>query len=606
MLTSGCVNLAKGVAAPMSEKFLPAGVLRFGTFELDLASRELRKHGVRISLEGKPFEILVTLLESPGQVISRKTLRQKLWPDSFVRYEQSLNTAVNKLRGALGDSPTNPRFLETMPRLGYRFIAPVEKVNRQREGSRKTMLAVLPLDNLSGDPEQIYFVDGLFEELLSELGQLNPKRLGVIARTSSMLYKNTTKSVSEIANELRVDYVIEGSVRLDKKKKQVRITVQLIQSSDQTHVWCESYDYSLQEILSIQRDVARQIGKALAVELLPSSSNRPVAATLEAHEAYLQGRYFCGLRSEDALKKALGFFERALILDPNCARACSGIADCCTLLTWFGAMWPREAGSRASSAAARALELDRTLGEAHASMGLVRFWHTWDWKGAEEMFMRAIELNPSYAMARQWYASFLNAMGRHEEAREQLLRAREIDPHAMIIQMNMADPPFFARDYARAVEYLEALLRNVPQFFPAMFNLGRSYVQMGKYPEAIAAFENAITLSGNREGKPALAHAYALAGRTDEARQILGDLKNDHSDRYIASPMIARVHLGLGEIDQAMDWLEKGYEERSNWMSFLKVDPVWDPLRKDPRFRNLLEKKVGHSTETAGKALAVR
>ena len=209
-------------------------------------------------------------------------------------------------------------------------------------------------------------------------------------------------------------------------------------------------------------------------------------------------------------------------------------------------------------------------------------------------------------MARQWYASFLNAMGRHGEAREQLLRAREIDPHAMIIQMNMADPPFFARDYARAVEYLEALLRNVPQFFPAMFNLGRSYVQMGKYPEAIAAFEKAITLSGNREGKPALAHAYALAGRTEQARQILDDLKNDDSGRYIASPMIARVHLGLGEIDQAMEWLEKGYEERSNWMSFLKVDPVWDPLRKDVRFRNLLEKRVGHIAETASKAVAAR
>ncbi len=584
---------AKKGYAPMSEKLVSAPVLRFGAFEVDLTSHELRKHGVRISLEGKPFEILVTLLENPGQVITRKTLRQKLWPDSYVRYEQSLNTAVNKLRGSLGDSSGSPRYVETLPRLGYRFIAPVEKLHKAREARNKTMLVALPLDNLSGDPDQAYFVDGLFEELLSELGQLNPKRLGVIARTSAMIYKNTSKSVDQIAAELHVDYVLEGSVRLDKKKKRVRVTVQLIQASDQTHVWTDSYDHDLQEILTLQRRVAEQIGEALAVELLPSSSSRAVAANLEAQEAYLQGRHFCGQRTEEALKRALAYFERALILDPSCAKASAGIADCCTLLIWFGAMWPREAGARAATAAARALEIDPGLGEAHASMGLVRFWHTWDWKGAEEMFRRSIELNPSYAMARQWYASFLNAMGRHDEAREQLLRAREIDPHALIISMNMADSPFFARDYAKAVEYLEGLLRNVPQFFPALFNLGRAYVQMEKYPEAIAAFEKAIQLSGNREGKPALAHAYALAGRTAEARQILEEIKNDHSGRYIASPMIARVHLGLGELDEAMNWLEKGYEERSNWMSFLKVDPVWDPLRKDTRFRTLLEKKIG-------------
>src|SRR6516164_1664929 len=575
----------------MNLKSSPAPLLRFGTFEVDPGAHEIRKHGLRISLEGKPFEILMTLLENPGRVVTRKTLRQKLWPDSFVGYEHSLNTAVNKLRETLGDSPANPRFVETLPRLGYRFIAAVEKLRRPQASGAKAMLAVLPLDNLIGDARQNYFIEGLTEELISQLGQMNPKQLGVIARTSSQLYRNSSKSVQEIGEELGVGYLMEGSVRLEKKR--VRITLQLIQTADQTHAWAASYDHDLCEILSIQKEVAEQVAKALALELFSAKGPKPVAANPEAHEAYLQGRFYIGQRSEDALNKAMAYFEQALLLDANCARACSGIADCCTLLTWFGAMWPREAGSRASSAAARALELDSTLGEAHASVGLVRFWHTWDWQGAEEMFVRAIELNPSYAMARQWYASFLNAMGRHEEAREQLLRAREIDPHAMIIQMNMADPPFFARDYARAVEYLAALLRNVPQFFPAMFNLGRSYVQMGKYPEAIAAFENAITLSGNREGKPALAHAYALAGRTEQARQILGDLKNDHSDRYIASPMIARVHLGLGEIDQAMDWLEKGYEERSNWMSFLKVDPVWDPLRRDPRFRSLLEKKVG-------------
>ena len=569
----------------MNLKSSPAPLLRFGTFEVDPGAHEIRKHGLRISLEGKPFEILMTLLENPGRVVTRKTLRQKLWPDSFVGYEHSLNTAVNKLRETLGDSPANPRFVETLPRLGYRFIAAVEKLRRPQASGAKAMLAVLPLDNLIGDARQNYFIEGLTEELISQLGQMNPKQLGVIARTSSQLYRNSSKSVQEIGEELGVGYLMEGSVRLEKKR--VRITLQLIQTADQTHAWAASYYHDLCEILSIQKEVAEQVAKALALELFSAKGPKPVAANPEAHEAYLQGRFYIGQRSEDALNKAMAYFEQALLLDANCARACSGIADCCTLLTWFGALWPREAGSRAEKAAARALEIDPMLGEAYASLGLVRFWHSWDWTSAEEMFLKAIELNPSYAMARQWYASLLNSRGRLQDAQKQMLRAREIDPHAPIIQMNMADMPFFARDYQRAVDTLNALLASVPQFFPALFNLGRAYVQLKKYPEAIAAFEKALKFSGNREGQTALAHALALSGKRDTARAILDALVNDNSGRYLASPMIARIYLGLGETDQAIEWLRKGLQERSYWMVFLKMDPVWDPIRDDPRFREL-------------------
>lgn len=563
----------------------PTPLLRFGTFEVDPGSHEIRKHGLRISLEGKPFEILMTLLENPGRVVSRTTLRQRLWPDSFVGYEHSLNTAMNKLRGTLGDSPANPRFVETLPRLGYRFIATVETLGPAQVSGAKTMLAVLPLDNLSGDVQQNYFTEGLTEELISQLGQMNTKKLGVIARTSTSLYKNSPKNIQQIGSELNVAYVMEGSVRLEKKR--ARITLQLIQAADQTHVWAASYDHDLREILHIQKEVAEQVAKALAMELFSGAAPKPVAANPEAHEAYLQGRFHTGQRSEDALNKAMSYFEQALLADPNCARACSGIADCCTLLTWFGALWPREAGSRAEKAAARALEIDPMLGEAHASLGLVRFWHGWDYKGAEEMFLRAIELNPSYAMARQWYASLLNSRGRLDEAQNQMMRAREIDPHALIIQMNMADMPFFARQYQKAADILNRILNNVPQFFPALFNLGRVYVQMKKYPEAIACFEKAIKFSGNREGQPALAHALALAGERERARTILNDLLNDKSGRYIASPMIARIYLGLGEVDQAMEWLRKGLQERSYWMVFVKMDPVWDSIRSDSRFREL-------------------
>jgi len=574
---------------PLNVNSAEPRILRFGTYELDSSSRELRKHGLRVALEGKPFEILVTLLESAGRVVTRKALRQKLWPDSYVGFEHSLNTAMNKLRESLADSPKNPRYVETLPRVGYRFIASVQKVEQQPERNRKTMLAVLPLENLSGESEPCYFADGLTEELISQLGQLNPQQLGVIARTSTLAYKGAGKNIAQIAEELNVTHLLEGSVRLDKKKR-ARITLQLIQASDQSHIWAASYDHDLRQVLNVQKNVADQVGKSLQLKLLPSRHPKPVAANPEAHEAYLQGRHFCGQRSEESIKRAMTCFEQALLLDPQCARACSGLADCCSLLTWFGALWPREAGSRASLAAARALEIDPALGEAYASMGLVRYWHGWDWQGAEEMFRQAIERNPSYAMARQWYASFLNAQGRMDEALSQLLLAREFDPHALIIQMNMADPPFFARDYDRAVSVLLSLLEHAPHFSPALFNLGRSYVQLGRHSDAIAAFEQAIHLSGNREGRAALAHAYALAGRSEKAREILDEMKQDCSGRYVASPMIARIHLGFEEVDEAFLWLEKGFQERSYWMVFLKMDPVYDAIRGDARFQDLLRR----------------
>jgi TolB-like protein/Flp pilus assembly protein TadD len=442
------------------------------------------------------------------------------------------------------------------------------------------------LENLCGDPEQEFFAEGLTEELISHLGQLNPKKLGVIARTSAIHYKGSTKTIGEIAGELGVEYVLEGSVRCQESN--VRVTAQLIDARDQTHLWAASYDRELRDILAVQHDVARHVVKALAVELLPGQEAARSAANPAAHEAFLRGRFFAGQRSEEALTKAAAYFEQALSLDPNCARASYGVADCCSLLCWFGALSPREAGQRAAAAASRALQIDDTLGEAHASMGLVRYWFEWDWFAAEQEFLRAIELNPSYASAHQWYASFLGAMGRLEEARVEHALARQLDPLSLIISMGAADPYFCARQYDEAIAHLRGILEQEPRFFPALFNLGRACVEKGMYSEAIAAFEKAVQLSGNREGRPALAHAYAKAGRTGVARSILAEMKIHTGGRYVASPMIARIHLGLGEIDEAFEWLRKGIEERSYWIVFLKMDPVYDEIRSDPRFANLL------------------
>lgn len=560
--------------------------VRFGFFEVDFEARELRKQGSRMRLEEKPFQVLELLLQRAGQVVTRRALRERLWPDTHVGFEHSLNTAVNKLREQLGDSAQNPRYVETLPRLGYRFIAELEKPKRHISPTGKKMLAVLPLEYLSGSPEEEYFADGLTEEMISQLGQLSPKRLGIISRTSSCQYKGTKKPVGIIAEELGVHFVIEGSVRRDGKR--VRITVQLVDAQDQTHLWSASYDRDLRDVLSVQADVARQIGQALAVELLPEDPSKSLMFDPSAHESYLRGRFYFGQRSETALLKAITSFESALSIEPGCARSLSGIADSCCLLCWFGAISPREAGTRAAASAHRAIEIDGTLSEPHASQALVRFWYEWDWKGAEESFLRAIELNPSYSFAHQWYASFLNAMGRFDEARVQHRRARDLDPLSLILNMSAADPFFFLRQYDSAIEHLLTLLDHEPRFFPALFNVGRAYLQKAMYGEAIAAFEKAVELSGNREGLPALADAYARNGQVEQALGILEELKGVPEGRYQASTMIARVYLGLGDVDQAFDWLQKGLEERSFWNIFLKVDPVYDAIRPDPRFQALL------------------
>lgn len=559
----------------------------FGVFEADLRTGELRKRGVKIKLQEKPFQILAALLASPGQTVTRDELRQKLWPSgTYVDFDRSLNTGLRKLREALGDSADNPRFVETLPKRGYRFIAPVGQAQSSRRSDEKLMLAVLPFENLSGSSEEDYFADGLTEELICELGQLNPKHLGVIARTSAIQYKGTKKSIEQIARELNVAYVLEGSVR--RERARIRIATQLIEAEGQTHHWSASYDRELRDSLAVQRDVARRVGQALAVELLPERQFKQTVAPA-ALEAYLRGRFFWGQRSDGALRKAIDYFEQALEIDPSFARAHSGIADCRALLCWFGAVSPRESAQKAMAAALRALELDDSLAEAHSSLALIRYWYEWDWTGAEEEFQRAIALNASYAQAHQWYAAFLNAMGRTDEAQVELTRARELDPLSLIISMNAADPLFFSRRFDEAIEQLQALLKQEPRFTPAFFNLGRVYLQKGMFEEAIAAFERALKYSGNRGAYPSLAYAYARAGKTEEARRILDQVLAQEAALLPASPLIAQAYLGLGEMETAFEWLRKGIEERSPWVGFLKADPIYDEVRSDSRFRDLLK-----------------
>ncbi len=575
-------------------------IIRFGVFEADLDAGELRKHGLKIRLPEQSFQILAMLAERPGEIITRAELRERLWPSrAFVDFERGLNKAVNRLRSALGDSGTNPRFVGTAARRGYRLLIPIATDPGQSPSSARPSserppsiyprirLAVLPFENVGGDPEQEFFSDGLTEEMISELGRLSPERLGIIARTSAMQYKHSGKRVDEIGKELAVDYILEGSIR--RVGDRSRITTQLVQVSDQTHLWAQSYDRDLSDIFQMQREVAERVADSLAFELLPEAHTRGRFVVPEAYEAYLRGRYFWNRGTDAGAWKAIEWFERALERDPQYALAYSGIANCHGRLVWFSAARPLEGGAKAKLAAARGLELDQNLSEAHASMALVHFWYEWDFAAAEREFRRATELRPNYADTHNWYAAFLNATGRTEEAVSEQKLAEELDPLSLTIAMNGADPYYFTRRFDPAIEHLERVLRREPRFFPAHYNLGRAYALKGMYREALAAFETAARLSGNRQAGAALAYAYARTGRPGEARKILEELEQAATARYLASPQLALIHLGLGETGQALDRLERGLEERSYFMIYLRADPIYDELRSHPRFMRLLE-----------------
>jgi TolB-like protein/Flp pilus assembly protein TadD len=561
--------------------------VRFGVFEADLASGELRKHGHRLRLPEQAFQILVMLLARPGAIVTRAELRERLWPGrTFMDFDHALNKAVNVLRSALGDNAVNPRFVETVARRGYRFVAPVMSEPAPALPQR-IRLAVLPFENVTADAEQEFFGDGLTEEMISELGQLSPGRLGIIARTSAMQYKRSGKRADEIGKELNVDYLLEGSVR--RVETRARITVQLIHACDQTQLWAQSYDRELADIFQVQREVSRRVADSLAVELLPEHAARDIVRP-DAHEAYLRGRYFWNRGSEADATIAIEFFETALKLDDCYALACSAMADCYGRLVWYGTLTPSVGGEQAKASATRALDLDPDSGEAHSSMALVRFWYDWDWVEAEREFRRATELKPNHADAHNWYAAYLNVMGRLDEAAAEQRIAEELDPLSLTIAMNAADPFYFSRRYDPAIEHLQNVLKREPRFFPAHYNLGRALGLKGLWPEALASFDAAARLSGNRMASAALGYACASNGMMEEARKIQRELEELSRERYLPTPQMALLYLGLNEPERALDMLEQGLEQRSYFMIYLNADPVYDSLRAHPRFTRLLEK----------------
>jgi len=626
-------------------------VVRFGIYEVSLESGELRKAGIKIRVQQQPMKLLEILLERPGEVFTREELRGRIWPkESFGDFDQVVNVAIAKLRSALGDSAENPQYIETLPKLGYRFIANVAIVDASPPTSKPETatgnlsgiehrgqvalaeqaapksrqwpprwkitalalllvlliaaawrlrstsllpspirsLAVLPLENLSGDSSQDYFADGMTDELITDLAHISALR--VVSRTSVVMYKGTRKPLPEIARELNVDAVVEGTVL--RSGEQVRITAQLIQAPADEHLWAESYEGNLRDTLALQNQVARAIAEQIQIELTPHEQGVLKSARVvdpQAFEDYLKGRYFWNKRTADGLKKAIEYFNQAIEKDPKYARAYSGLADTYALLgDWeYGVLAPKEAYPRAKAAASRALELDNTLSEAHTSLASLGMFD-WDWRSAGEEFRRAIELNPGYATAHHWYAWHLNLLGRKSEAIAEMRKAESLDPLSLIVSADMADVLFVSRLYDESIRQSRKTLDMDRNFALAHFELGQAYVQKRMYREAIAELQRAIELSGySTTCTSNLAYAYAESGRRDEAVKILKDLTK-HSNGFSNAAEIALIYAGLDEKDQAMAWLEKAYAERFNPSILLR--PAFDPLRSDPRFQDLLRR----------------
>jgi TolB-like protein/DNA-binding winged helix-turn-helix (wHTH) protein/Tfp pilus assembly protein PilF len=620
--------------------------LKFGVFEADLRAGELTKQGKRLNLQEQPFRLLALLLEKPGELVTRDELQRRLWPQTTVDFDHGLNKAISKVREALGDSAENPRFIETVARRGYRFLADVAVVHGEQPAMesrdlflpvdsglprlvnhgpfpRRTphrlawglfvfvlavvtaisvswifypwrhslltvhSLAVLPLENLSGDASQDYFVDGMTDELTTNLAQISTLR--VISRTSAMTYKTVRKPLAQIARELNVDALVEGTVLLSGER--VRITAELIEAPAGTHMWAQSYEGDIHETLTLQNRVASAIAEQIRATLKPQEREALAKSKVvnpEAYEAYLKGRYFLNKRADDGLRKAIEYFNHAIETDPTYAEAYSGLADTYALSgDWkYGVLSPTDAFPKARAAAAKALALDGNLGEAHASLGYALDLYGWDWEAAETEYNRAITLNPGYATAHQWYSWHLIMMGRNGEAIAELRKAESLDPLSLIISADMADALCVARLFDEAIQQSRKTLELDPNFAVGHYELGQALEQKHVHDEAIAEFKRAIELSGHSGAFDSnLGYAYAVSGREDEAFKILNDLQARHDENPSNGADIALIYVGLGDHDQAIAWLNKAYDAR--FKASILLRPLLDPLRSDARFKDL-------------------
>jgi TolB-like protein/DNA-binding winged helix-turn-helix (wHTH) protein/Tfp pilus assembly protein PilF len=613
----------------------------FGPFRIDVMKRRFLRDGEVIRLTPKAFDLLLVLVEESGRTIEKDELLDRVWPGTAVE-ENNLNQNITALRKSLGDSRQDSQYIATIPGIGYRFVAEVRKVEEdftqrrkgatedakeaqnavrpsrvfryalpiiiplilaalayalyRRESPRPAMssIMVLPLENISGNSSEEYFADGMTDALIGDLAKI--KGLHVISRTSSMHYKGTKKSLPDIAREINVDAIVEGTVQ--RSGDRVVVRTQLIHAPTDRHLWVGDYTRDVRDVLDLQSEIARAVAQEVRIQMTADeqarfASRRPVRP--KAYDDYLQGRYlYWNKRTEENLNKAIALFQSAIKEDESYAPAYVGLADCYNALgaVQVASMPPREARQHAEEAATKALQLDSQLGEAYSALGYVKHFN-WDWTAAEQNHKRAIELNPSYANAHNFYASYLMSRGRIEESIAASNRARELDPFSLSISAQRGFLFENARHYDEAIEQLRNVIGMDPTHYQALWILGHTYAANKQYDEAVAAAEKAVAVSERTPGALGmLGLAYGLAGRKAEATKILNELLELNKTRYVTPAAFVNVYLGLGDNEQAFVWLEKAYQERSNFVAYLKVFPLLDPIRSDRRFDDLI-RRVG-------------
>ena len=573
----------------------PGSQYEFGSYRLDVPSGTLFREGNRVALPPKTAELLVALVKAAGSVLTREQLLQHVWPGTVIE-EGSLSSHISMLRKALGTAPNGQDFIETLPKRGYRFAADVKQAGFDVPGGgmKRAMLVVLPFENLTAGDRYDYFSDGLTEEMITELACLSPEHLGVIARTSAMQFKSTPKSVKQIGSELGVSHVLEGSVR--RAAERVRITVQLIRVSDESHLWAQNYERGLHDVLEVQAEVARAVAREIRIKLTPHEKQRldPDKARSinpQAYELYLRGRHFWYRRTEDGMRKSIECFEQALRYQPNFAAAYDGISDAHTMLACRGMTTAVESFPKAKAAARHSVQLQPELGEGFASLAHVRL-HDWDWVGLESDFQRASELAPGYAVAHYWYAEYLMAMDRTGEAIGRVQYAWELDPLNSVINASMGMIRYLAHDYDGALVDLRRGLEIDPTHYVSHLRVGLVCLQKNLLNEAFDAMRQAVTHSGgSTEALAGLAQAHGVAGDKVTMQKIMQELvANDH--RHVSPYNIARVYGAIDDKKRALEWLERAYWEHNPDLIELTREPSFASLRSEAKFRELI-KQIG-------------
>jgi TolB-like protein len=559
--------------------------VRFGAFEIDLRSGELRRHGAKIRLQPQPLRILTLLLERRGEIVTRDQLRRELWPaDTFVDFDHGLNSAVRKLRSVLGDSAGGRRLIETRSKLGYRLAVRVDEMEERHIHS----VAVLPFQNLDGNVDSDFFAEGMTDELITMLAKIGS--LKVISRTSVMCYRGSHKSIAEVGRELRVDAIVEGTVR--RSGSRVRVNAQLVDAVTESHVWAESFENEIGDILYLQTELASAVASSIKGQLTERDraglgKARPVAS--KAYEAYLRGRHAWGKGTAENLRRSALHFQQAIDEDPTYPLAYVGLADSYLVRAFYSVLAPRYAYPRARAAALKALELDDTLGEAFASLGNVQINFDWDWKGAERSYARALTLAPGYATAHQWSGQLPCVLGRFEEAIRAIQRAQELDPLSLRIASMVGWTYYFARSFERARDHLQLVVEQAPDSAMSRLWLGQVWQQLGAWQPAITALQEAAAMLGSNLCLGFLASAFAGAGFTERARALVAEMRQmDEMTRHFPAYALAEAHAALGDRDWAFAYLRKACAQREPLLLFIGVEPRMDALRDDPRFGELL------------------